>query len=208
MSALQPSSLATQQLHPLLARWQQGDRQAADELIRRVGLRLEALASRMLRRYPVVRTQAQTSDVMQEASLRLLKALREVTPESMLHFFNLASKHIRFQLLDLARCCRRGVPHPLSEQDEPVARGTERGELEELDRWTAMHEVVERLPDDQREVFGLRFYQGGTWAEIAELLRVNEKTGRRRWDLACIALSEELGDWIPLAEEASAGPES
>ena len=69
------SSLRTEQLHPLLARWQQGDRQAADELLRRVGVRLESLARGMLRRFPAVHGQAETGDVVQESCIRLLNAL-------------------------------------------------------------------------------------------------------------------------------------
>src|SRR5262245_11278927 len=61
------SALRTEHLPGLLARWRQGDAVAADELIRRVTPRLECLARQMLRRYPVVRGQVQTADVMQEA---------------------------------------------------------------------------------------------------------------------------------------------
>jgi RNA polymerase sigma factor (sigma-70 family) len=209
MSPPQPSSLRTEHLHSLLARWQQGERQAADELIRRVGHRLECLARGMLRCYPTVRAREQTADVLQEASLRLLKALREVTPENTKHFFNLASQQIRFHLLDLARRYRQGAPQPLHEHAEPVATGTGTAEVEELERWQALHEAVGELPKEQGEVFGFRFYQGWTWPEIAGLLQVNEKTARRHWNRACIALRKALGGWMPPDEEVpTANPQA
>src|SRR5437868_4264812 len=112
------SALRTEHLPDLLARWRQGDRAAADELIRRVAPRLEVLARQMLRRFPAVRGQQQTADVVQEASLRLLNALRAITPESTAHFFNLASLNVRRYLLELARQFRQGMPLPLHEQPE------------------------------------------------------------------------------------------
>src|SRR5262249_14823496 len=94
-----PPSLHTEQLAGLVARLRQGDQAAANELLRRAAGRLERLAGQMLRHYPVVRAQEQTADVVQGATLRLLAALREVTPDSTRAFFALASQHIRFQLL-------------------------------------------------------------------------------------------------------------
>jgi RNA polymerase sigma-70 factor (ECF subfamily) len=196
MSAPQPS-LHTQELAELVARMRQGDASATGELIRRTALRLEHLARRMLRRFPAVRAQAETADVVQESSLRLLNALRAVTPDSMRHFNNLAGQHIRYHLLDLARRFRRGAPQPLDEHPEPAAPGTGEGEAEELERWAEFHEAVQRLPDDQLEVFNFRFYQGFTWPEIAGVLGADEKTGRRRWDRACLALRKALRGWAP-----------
>jgi RNA polymerase sigma factor (sigma-70 family) len=153
----------------------------------------------MLRRFPVVRSQNETADVVQEASLRLLNALREVGPATTRHFFALASRHIRFTLLDLARQCRRGVPSPLREHPEPVAVASGPAEAGDLLRWQALHEAAERLPAVEREVFGLRFYHGWAWPQIAELLQVNERTARRRWVSAGVALNSMLGGLVPPA---------
>jgi RNA polymerase sigma-70 factor (ECF subfamily) len=192
------ASLHTEQLPGLLTRLREGDRGAADELIRGASDRLNRLARQMLRRFPLVRTQEQTSDVLQESSLRLLAALRQATPPDTRALFALAGRHIRFHLLDLARRCRRGAPRPLDEHEEPAAAGEE----EDLERWEELHEAVERLPDELREVFGLRFYHGWRWEDIAGLLEVNERTVRRRWLRAGVALEAALGGRPP-----SAGPE-
>ncbi len=136
-----PSSLHTQHLARLLAGLREGDRSAAEELVRRAGQRLERLARQMLRRFPVVRAQEQTADVLQEATLRLLAALRDVTPIGTCAFYSLASRQVRFHLLDLARRYRRGAPQPLDEHPPPVAPGTGPGDVDDLERWAALHEL-------------------------------------------------------------------
>ena len=115
-------------------------------------------------------------------------------------FYALAPQHLRFHLLDLARRFRHGVPRPLHEHPEPLDAGTDPAEQGDLQRWAALHEAVEMLPAEQREVFGLRFYHGWSWAQIAELLQVNERTVRRHWLRAGVALSEALAGQAPGGE--------
>jgi RNA polymerase sigma-70 factor (ECF subfamily) len=67
----------------------------------------------------------------------------------------------------------------------------------DLDRWHALHEAVEKLPAELREVFGLTFYHGWTQAEIAELLGVSDWQVRRLWRRACLRLHEMLGGDLP-----------
>src|SRR3954469_15290100 len=90
-------------IHSKLDRMRAGDREAREELLRALGHWLENLARRMLRGYPQVRRWAETGDVLQNALLRLLRALEVVRPESTRDFFNLAAVQIRRELIDLAR---------------------------------------------------------------------------------------------------------
>jgi RNA polymerase sigma factor (sigma-70 family) len=85
------------------------------------------------------------------------------------------------------------VPLEGREPDTPAARDNE----EELERWRCFHEEVEKLPVEEREVVGLRFYHGWTDAEIAELFGVAERTVRRRWASGCSRLSEALKGELP-----------
>ena len=71
------------------------------------------------------------------------------------------------------------------------------GELGDLDRWTALHEAAERLPVEEREVFGLTFYHGWTQQQIGELFGVDERTVRRRLRRAVEELTAELGGELP-----------
>src|SRR5207253_4639396 len=95
--------LQTVHLHQLIDRIQGGDEEARDELIRSVCGNLERLARKMLQRYPGVRRWEETGDVLQNALLRLLRAVQEIKPPTMRDFFGLAAEQVRRVLIDLAR---------------------------------------------------------------------------------------------------------
>ncbi len=179
-------TLRTTELPDLLARLRNGDRAAADELLSRCRERLEAMARAMLRRFPAVAAHEQTADVVQEASLSLLAALRTLDVADTRSFYGLAAHHVRLRLLDLARKHRRRETVPLA--DDPDS---------DLARWSALHEAAEGLPVEPREVFSLRFYHGLTFAEIAPILVMSIPTARRRWLEAVAELREQLKDELP-----------
>jgi RNA polymerase sigma-70 factor (ECF subfamily) len=190
--------LDTARMHDYLGRMQAGDQEAAGALIRAVGGRLERLARRMLRGFPNVRRWADSDDVLQGALVRLLRTLRAVKPAGTRDFVNLAAVHVRRELLDLARRFRHRVGAPGDEGTEEVPDPAAAGAAD-LDLWAAFHEQVERLPAEEREVVGLRFYHGWPPAQVAELFGVDERTVRRRWRSACLKLSEALGGRLPEA---------
>src|SRR5262245_36460714 len=70
--------LDTLRMHRCVKRWQAGDPEAADDLLRAVGRRLEHLTRKMLRGFPAVQGHAETADVLQGSLLRLLNTLRRV----------------------------------------------------------------------------------------------------------------------------------
>lgn len=189
----------TTQLHKLIDRLQHGDAEARNELVRSVCSSLERLAHKMLQRYPRVQRWEETGDVLQNALLRLLRALQDVKPPSMRDFFGLAAEQLRRELLDLARYYRSakgalagngdGVRHfdvvdPASEDDN-------------LERWQEFHEGVARLPAEEREVMQLVFYHGWTQAQIAELLQTSDRSVRRRWQSACLMLDKLVKGGLP-----------
>ena len=193
-------STQTALLQGLLDRLRSGDRAARNELFRGIGRRLELLAQKMLRSFPAVRRLAEAEDVVQNAILRLLRALDQVQPLSVQDFLNLAAVHLRRELLDLARQC--GGPKgqvacrcsplkgngPEGPQFEPAAVD----DAGEIDDWCAFHQEVEKLPVEEREVVGLVFYHGWGQAQVAELFHVSERTVRRRWETALAKLQHVL----------------
>jgi RNA polymerase sigma-70 factor (ECF subfamily) len=179
-------------MHRCIERWRDGDRAAADELLRALGSRLEHLVRKMLRAFPHVRHCAETGDVLQGAVLRLLTSLREVQPATMRDFINLSAVHIRRELLDLARRFARRQESAGGDILPDVA-----APAIDVDAWCRFHEEVERLPVLEREVVGLLFYQGWTQPEVAELLGIHERTVRRHWASACMTLNRKLGGDLP-----------
>lgn len=66
---------------------------------------------------------------------------------------------------------------------------------DDMESWTRFHEQVEALPDDEREVVALLWYEGLSQPEAAALLGVSLATVKRRWQAARLALYERLDDW-------------
>ena len=200
--ALPDASLDSVQLRDLIDRTRAGDRAAEDQLIRAILGRFRALACRMLKRFPAVEQWEQTGDVVQDALVRLLRALRTVTPPTTRDFFNLAAEQIRRQLIDLARRHRRDLRSP-EVDDHPDGNENENEPFDpapsatDLERWEQFHRAVANLPPEEREVFMLTYYHGWTQPRIAELFRVDERTVGRRWRAAVRVLDREVGGQLP-----------
>jgi RNA polymerase sigma-70 factor (ECF subfamily) len=196
-------SLDTVHMHQCVQRWQDGDPEAADALVRAVGRRLEQLTRKMLRGFPAVHACTETADVVQGSLLRLLNTLRRFQPESTRHFFNLAAMHVRRELLDLARRFNRAKfarPAPADPAGDSAGDALARAaaaEDDDLDLWGRFHEAVEQLEAEEREVVGLVFYHGWRRAQIAELFQVEERVIRRRWQSACLRLHRLVGEKLP-----------
>jgi RNA polymerase sigma factor (sigma-70 family) len=199
-----PDDLDSVALGNLMNRARSGDFDARDELVRRSQRRLELLARKMLRGFPTVHRWEETLDVLQNSMIRLLRSLEEVTPQTTREFFGLAAEQIRRELIDLtrhyqgphghARHHRSGV---IDNEDKIVKVpdiADDRPDPTELERWTAFHCAVERLPVEEREVFMLSFYHGWTQPRIAELFEVDERTIRRRWKAAGEKLQAVLAE--------------
>lgn len=191
------SAFDTMNLQGWLARLRAGDRDAKNELLRACQSRLEHLTRRMLKKYTSVRRWADTADVVQNASMRLLRALEETAITDTRHFINLAAKVIGRELVDLARHFRgpQGLDHNHASgfQDAAVADTSN----DRLDWWVSLHEAVEQLPAEEREVFMLTFYHGWSQKQISELFEIDERTVRRWWKAASANLAAALGNQPP-----------
>ena len=201
------TSVKTTEMHGWLDRMKAGDATALNTMLKRITSRLERLAAKMLQRFPRVARWAEKDDVLQNASLRLIRALEAVRPRSMRAFYSLASIQIRRELLDMTKTLygpQGEAAHYVSidpdDSDarrklEPAFPNDER----ELERWCQFHEQVENLPVEEREVVGLIFYHGWKQDEVADLFGIHPRTVQRRWKSALLRLKEVLLDW-PIQE--------
>jgi RNA polymerase sigma-70 factor (ECF subfamily) len=190
----------TAQLQGLLERLQAGDERARGELLGHAAERLRHLSRKMLRRFPRLRRWEQTDDVLQNATLRLHRALAEASPESPRHFYNLAALQVRRELLDMSR--HHFGPLGQAAHHHSEDGGEEGGPLAEepdgaeepatLEGWARFHEQVEALPEPEREAFNLLWYEGLTQEQAAEVLGVGLRTVKRRWQKARLLLYEAL----------------
>ena len=174
-------------LQSCLDRMRAGDNEADNDLVKVVQSRLRALVNRMFRGFPNVRGIADMDDVFQESVIDLLRTLRKLRPATTRDFMNLAAVHIRRELLDLARRVKGKQTLSLSapgSTDSPIQHEPAAPEDADMDEWVELHEAVDRLPMEEREVVSLVFYHGWKQEEIAKLLNVSVKTVRRRWSKA------------------------
>jgi RNA polymerase sigma-70 factor (ECF subfamily) len=180
-----------------------GDELARSALIDHACERLLKLTRKMFHQnYAKLRRWEQTDDVFQNAMLRLHTALGEVRVESVRHFFNLAGVMIRRTLLDLAKHhfgpLGAAANHhtdsiPADEPGGTVHRTSDpAAEPTDLDGWSDFHAQVEKLPDEEREVVNLLYYESLPQEEAARVLGVSLRTVKRRWQSARCRLHAAL----------------
>jgi RNA polymerase sigma-70 factor (ECF subfamily) len=199
----------TAHLQNCLDRLQGGDEAARKELLEGACERLKQLTRTMLRDYRRLKRWEDTGDVLQSALVRLYRALQEVTPPSLREFYRLATMQIRRELIDLSRHYY-GPQGPgrlhasnINEKDshESYPLIYEMADSSDgparLAVWTEFHRQVEALPDEEREVFDLVWYQGLQHTEAAAMLDVSARTVKRRWQSACLKLHEAMRGELP-----------
>jgi RNA polymerase sigma factor (sigma-70 family) len=200
-------TLTTVQIQKCLDRMHKGETAARDELMAVANERLRLLSRRMLHDYPGVHRWEQTDDVMQNASVRLIRALKDVPLAKPADFFRVAALQVRRELLDLARHYYGpeglGRRHVSSADDddapEPPPTGGARttNDPGTLELWERFHQAVEKLPAEEGEVFHLRWYLELDAAEAAKALDISESTVKRRWQAGRRRLHDLLGGELP-----------
>jgi RNA polymerase sigma factor (sigma-70 family) len=190
-----------------IERLKAGDRASRDALLACASERLERLTRKMLKDFPGVHRWEETDDILQNAALRLCRALDAVTPATARDFFRLAAAQIRRELIDMAR--RYSGPMGLGAHHASVGGDSQNADAlggmaadqthdpAGLAEWTSFHREVENLPETLREVFDLLFYQGLSQAEAAQVLNVSERTVKRHWQSARLSLHAALGGALP-----------
>jgi RNA polymerase sigma-70 factor (ECF subfamily) len=204
------ASSQTVYIQACLDRLRGGDASAESELLNCACERLRYLARKMLKSYPRVQRWEQTDDVLQNAVVRLHRTLRQVTIETSRDFFRLAALNIRYELLDLVKHYYGPQGHGARHASWHAGDSTSQdgrsdsaepadltGEPSRLAAWGEFHEHIAALPDEEREVFDLLWYQGLSQAEAAELLGVSERTIKRRWQTARLKLHDALHGEVP-----------
>ena len=176
-----------------------GELEARDALIEYTVERLRKLARKMLRGFPAVRRWSETDDVLQNAMIRLHRSLAAVAPSSSAEFFGLAATQIRRELLDLAKHFHgpEGIGANHHTDTGSVVSGKQDQQIEpaNLESWSRFHNAVESLPDDERQVVNLLWYEALSQPEAAEAIGVSLATIKRRWASARLKLCDGLEEW-------------
>ena len=177
----------------LLARAQEGDRQATDELLPLVYEELRELADRFLSAEKRGAT-LQPTALVHEAYLRLVGSDRTGW-ENRAHFFGAAARAIRRILVDRARAraaVRRGGDRPLRlDTDAPLAEPGPSLDVLALDEALAK---LASIDAQKARVVELRFFGGLSVDETAASLGVSASTVAREWVFARTWLHRAMSD--------------
>ena len=176
----------------LLEAIEQGDRQAASDLVPLVYDELRQLAGHMLAREQAAQT-LQPTALVHEAYLRLVGELDAPRWDGRGHFFAAAAEAMRRILVERAR-------HKRSLKAGGERRRLEMAEIEppvvepNVDL-LALHEILDDLEKhDKRmaELIKLRFFAGLTIPEAAKALGISNSTANSDWAYARCWLRLEL----------------
>ncbi len=170
------------------------------ELIGRSVERLRMLCETLLMRsYPRLTRpplNLETDEMLSSVVDRLLKALRQTRPATVRQFFGLANQHMRWELNDLARRLDKEAPAlELKEAMVAAPHSSESGLSQGARR---MLEAIDKLPEEEREVFSLVRIQGMTANEVANIVGCSIKTVQRRLNRSVILLEEIVADLRPI----------
>jgi RNA polymerase sigma-70 factor (ECF subfamily) len=199
------SAIAVQKL---LDQLKSGNQDASRQLLDVTMERLRNLSRKILADHPSVQRWEEIDDLVQNSSLRLWMALEKHHPPTPLDYFRLAAAVIRRELIDLTR--RYFGPMGLGANqakswNQDGSHGAAPVDLMpdstydpvKLGNWSEFHAYIENLPEEEQTLFDLLWYQGLTLDDAAEAIGSSERTVRRRWRAARVALYAAL-----MAEEA------
>jgi RNA polymerase sigma factor (sigma-70 family) len=166
-----------------------------DRSVRRLQVLCGNLLYRQYRRLTLPPLNLQPDELLSAVVERLLKAMRTEHPPTVRQFFALVNQHMRWELNDLARRLDE-QPAAVALNEGMVPAPASSGSVLTPDG-RRMLEAIDRLPEEEREVFGLVRVQGMTYGEAAEVLGVSPKTVQRRLNRSLLLLAKELDHLRP-----------
>lgn len=142
----------------------------------------------------IIREPALAEEIAQEVLLELWRRRESLEVEQTFRAYlirstrNRALNHIRHERV----VARQAAVAALESRSSPSAEDEVLGV--ELER--AVHDAIEALPENCREVFLLSREQGLKYAEIATVLDVSIKTVEKRMGQALSELRQRLAPWL------------
>jgi RNA polymerase sigma factor (TIGR02999 family) len=180
----------------LIAAAEKGDKGAADALFSALYAELHRLAKRELARQSAPPSLSVTT-LLHEAYLQMAGRNGISFPDRP-RFMGYAARVMRGLIIDRARsksAVKRGG------QFEITSLGTEAGDnLPDVRELTSVSEALDQLEKIEpalAEIVDLKFFCGFSFAEIAAMRGVSERTVQRQWDKARIYLHRSIRSDLP-----------
>jgi RNA polymerase sigma factor (TIGR02999 family) len=181
------------EISQLLRSWNDGNRNALDDLLPLVYDELRRQAHRYLRRERQGHT-LQTTALIHEAYLNLIKQNR-INFQNREHFFAISANLMRRILVNYAnarhRLKRGGVDEDI-ELNDSILIATQSKDLDLLALDDALRRLAE-MDEQQARIVELRYFGGLTIEETSEVMGIAPATIKRDWKLTKAWLYRELG---------------
>lgn len=177
------SVFTEQSITCLLKAWRDGDDHAGNRVISLVYSELKKVAQGYLRREREMTLQ--TTELVNEAVLRLVQEPNELVFQSRVHFYGIIAKGMRRILVEQVR--KKSAKKRLGGRYQVTLDGaTERGEGKPLDI-LRLDEALQELEDfspRKARLVEFRFFAGLSIEETAATMDVSPSTIKREWKLA------------------------
>jgi len=182
-------------LSALIASAERGDRSAADALFAVLYSELHRLASRQLAKGAAPDLTLGTTTLLHSAYLEMADREGAVFPDRG-RFMAYASRVMRGLIIDYVRRRqakkRGGLFELTSLADEPADPAA--GENKDLERVGAALDELATFDPPLAQLVDLKFFCGFSFAEIAAMRGLSERTVQRQWEKARIYLHGVIGD--------------
>jgi RNA polymerase sigma factor (TIGR02999 family) len=175
----------------LIAKADEGDRSAADQLFALLYSELRGLARRQLGR-PGAAVSLSVTTLLHEAYLEMAGRSDSAFPDRA-RFMGYAARVMRGLIIDHARshhAQKRGGGFEITSMSTDVP-----DDAVDQERLTAIGEAIDelaRVDPTLAQIVDLKFFCGFTFAEIGAMRGVSERTVQRQWDKARIFLHRNL----------------
>jgi RNA polymerase sigma factor (TIGR02999 family) len=192
------------QLEQLIQSAERGDAASRERLFTVLYGELHRLAERQLRRSPLLTLSPTT--LLHETYVSLSSGNRGTFPDRA-RFLAYAARAMRGLLIDYVRS-RRALKRGAAFQITCLPTELPAGEVadDRLEGIGAALDALGAVEPRLAQLVDLKFFCGCSFAEIAELLGMSERTAQRDWDKARILLRRYLGDQTaPASGAADAG---
>jgi RNA polymerase sigma factor (TIGR02999 family) len=185
-------------LSSLIASAEQGDRAAADQLFTTLYEELHRMARRELSKRAAGMTLGATT-LLHEAYLDISDREGVAFPDRN-RFMGYAVRAMRGLIIDYARrrqAQKRGGEFELTSLSTSIAEPS--ADADELTRLSSALDELEVTDPGLARVVDLKFFGGFSFAEIASMMAVSERTVQRDWQKARIYLHQVLRNDTSLA---------
>jgi RNA polymerase sigma factor (sigma-70 family) len=168
-----------------------GENPPVEDLCRFCQDRVRLLVRPRLRRFPDVRREVQTTDILDDAMMKLIGSLKTITLDTVFDLNCYLAKIIRWVLLDrlrkiqLRRARFAELPSDLL-IDADISAGID------FETMSEFHEFVETLPDPEVKMFELIYYRGMTTEQAADQLEMPPTTLKRKWIRARLLVRQKF----------------